>query len=66
MEYEGSIGLLARKMKKKIAYLLIYYVLGLFIAKKHDLSETSFPSVTRRCRCKTKFSVNHAAVPVSD
>jgi hypothetical protein len=36
MEYEGSIGLVSRKMKKIIAD---FHVLGLFIAKKHDLSE---------------------------
>jgi hypothetical protein len=30
MEYEGSIGFVSRKMKKK------NHVLGLFMAKKHD------------------------------
>jgi hypothetical protein len=39
MEYEGSIGLVSRKMKKIIAD---FHVLGLFIAKKHDLSEKKF------------------------
>jgi hypothetical protein len=37
MEYdEGSIGLVSRKMKKKITD---FHVLGLFMAKKHDLGE---------------------------
>jgi hypothetical protein len=36
MEYERSIGLVSRKMKKIIAD---FHVLGLFIAKKHDFSE---------------------------
>jgi hypothetical protein len=36
MEYEGSIGLVSKKMKKKFADS---HVLGLFMAKKHDLSE---------------------------
>jgi hypothetical protein len=36
MEYEGSIGLVSRKMKKTIAD---FHVLGLFLAKKHDLSK---------------------------
>jgi hypothetical protein len=36
MEYEGSIGFVPRKMKKIIAD---FHVLGLFMAKKHDLSE---------------------------
>jgi hypothetical protein len=36
MEYEGSIGLVSRKMKKIIAD---FHVLGLFMTKKHDLSE---------------------------
>jgi hypothetical protein len=39
MEYEGSIGYVSRKMKKNIAD---FHVLGLFIAKKHDLSEKKF------------------------
>jgi hypothetical protein len=34
MEYEGNIGFLAGKMKKIIAD---FHVLGLFIAKKHNL-----------------------------
>jgi hypothetical protein len=48
MEYVGSIGLVSRKMKKNIAE---FHVLGLFMAKKYDLSEKKNPSVTRRCRC---------------
>jgi hypothetical protein len=46
MEYEGSIGLVSRKMKKNNAD---FHVLGLFMAQKHDLSKKKFPSVTRRC-----------------
>jgi hypothetical protein len=38
MEYEGSIGLLSRR-KNFIAY---FHVLGVFIAKKHDLGEKNF------------------------
>jgi hypothetical protein len=37
MEYEGSIGLVSRKMKKKI--IADFHVLALFMAKKQDLSE---------------------------
>jgi hypothetical protein len=44
MEYGGSIGLVSRKMKKKITD---FHVFGLFMAEKHNLS-------------KTKFSVRHA------
>jgi hypothetical protein len=50
MKYEGSIGLVSRKMKKKI--IADFQVLGLFMTKKHDLSEKKFPSVTRRCWTK--------------
>jgi hypothetical protein len=57
MEYEGSIGLLSRKMKNFFAYFL---VLGLFLAKKHDLSENFFPSVTHRC---TQICVTPTASP---
>jgi hypothetical protein len=39
MEYEGSIGFVSRKIKKIIAD---FHVLGLFMAKKHDLSEKKF------------------------
>jgi hypothetical protein len=46
MEYEGSIGFVSRKMNAD------FHVLGLLMAKKHDLSEKKFPSVTRRCRWK--------------
>jgi hypothetical protein len=52
MEYEGSIGFVTGKMKTFIAD---FHVLGLFMAKKLDLSEKNFLSVTRRCRCDTKF-----------
>jgi hypothetical protein len=47
MEYEGSIGFVMRK-KKIIAD---FYVLGLFMAKKHDLSDKN-------------FSVCHAPLPL--
>jgi hypothetical protein len=47
MEYEGSIGFMSRKMEKKIAD---FQGLGLFMAKKHDLSEI-------------KISVCHAPGP---
>jgi hypothetical protein len=48
-KYEGSIGLVARKMKKIIAD---FHVLGLFfMTKKYDLSEKKISYVTRRCRC---------------
>jgi hypothetical protein len=36
MEYEESIGLVSRKMKFFVAD---FHVLGLFMAKKHDLSD---------------------------
>jgi hypothetical protein len=36
MEYEESIGLVTGKMKND------FHVLGLFMAKKHDLSEKYF------------------------
>jgi hypothetical protein len=36
MEYEGSIGLVSRKMK---IFYCFFHVLGLFMAKKHDLSK---------------------------
>jgi hypothetical protein len=39
MEYEGSIGFVSRKKKFVIADL---YVLGFFMAQKHDLSEKKF------------------------
>jgi hypothetical protein len=48
MEYEGSFGFVSRKMKKIIAD---FHVLGLFMAKKHDLSEK-------------KISVCHAPLPL--
>jgi hypothetical protein len=47
MEYEGSIGFVMRKMQKKFADC---HVLGLFLAKKHDLSDK-------------KNSVYHAPLP---
>jgi hypothetical protein len=34
MEYEGSIGFVMRKMK---IFIADFHVLGLFMAKKHDL-----------------------------
>jgi hypothetical protein len=36
MEYEGSIGFVMRKMK---FFFADFHVLGLFMAKKHDLSD---------------------------
>jgi hypothetical protein len=51
MEYERSIGFVMRKIKFFIAD---FHVLGIFMAKKHDLSDNFFPSVTRRCRCLTQ------------
>jgi hypothetical protein len=36
-------------------FIADFHVLGLFMAKKHDLSEKKFPAVTRRCRSQ-KFS----------
>jgi hypothetical protein len=36
MEYEGSIGFVAGKI------IADFHVLGLFMAKKHDLSEIKF------------------------
>jgi hypothetical protein len=48
MEYEGSIGFVMRKIKKIIAD---FHVLGLFMAKKHDLSDK-------------KISVCHAPLPL--
>jgi hypothetical protein len=38
MDYEGSIGFVSRKMKKIIAD---FHVLGIFMAKKHDLRKKS-------------------------
>jgi hypothetical protein len=49
MEYEGSIGFVMRKIKKKIAD---FHVLGLFMAKKHDLSDK-------------KISACHAPLPLN-
>jgi hypothetical protein len=46
---EGSIGLVSRKMKKNIAD---FHVLGLYMAKKYDLSEK-------------QFSVRHAPLPLN-
>jgi hypothetical protein len=48
MEYEGSIGFVMRKMKNFIAD---FHVLGLFMAKKNNLSEK-------------KNSVCHAPLPL--
>jgi hypothetical protein len=39
MEYEGSLAFVMRKMKKIIAD---FHVLGLFMAKKHGLSDKFF------------------------
>jgi hypothetical protein len=47
MEYEGCIGFVMKKMKFFIAD---FHVVGLFNAKKHDLSDK-------------KFSVCHAPLP---
>jgi hypothetical protein len=48
MEYERSVGFVSRKITFLIAY---FHVLGLFIAKKYNLSEK-------------KFSVCHAPLPL--
>jgi hypothetical protein len=48
MEFEGSIGFVSRKMKFFIAD---FHVLGLYMAKKHDLSQN-------------KISVCHAPGPL--
>jgi hypothetical protein len=48
MEYEGSIGFVMRKM---IFFIADFHVLGLFIAKKHDLSDET-------------ISVCHAPLPL--
>jgi hypothetical protein len=45
---EVDIGFVMRKMKKKI--IADFHVLGLFMAKKHDLSDK-------------KISVSHAPLP---
>jgi hypothetical protein len=50
IEYEVSIGLVSRKMKKK--FFADFHILGLFIAKKHDLSEKN-------------VSVCHAPLPLN-
>jgi hypothetical protein len=47
MEYEGSIGLVTRKIKFFFAY---FHFLGLFMEKLHVLSDT-------------KISVCHAPLP---
>jgi hypothetical protein len=49
MEYERSFGFVSRKIKKIIAD---FHVLGLFMAKKHDLSDKN-------------FSVCHAPLPLN-
>jgi hypothetical protein len=48
MQYEESIGFVMRKMKKIIAD---FHVLGLFMVKKHDLSDKN-------------VSVCHAPLPL--
>jgi hypothetical protein len=48
MEYEGSIGFVSIKMKKK--KIADFHVLGLFMVKKLDLNEKKFPYVTRQGR----------------
>jgi hypothetical protein len=48
MEYEGSIGFVMRKIKN---FITDFHVLGLFMAKKHDLSNK-------------KISVCHAPLPL--
>jgi hypothetical protein len=51
MEYEGSIGFGMRKIK---FFIVDFHVLGLYMAKKHDLSDKKISSVTRRYRCRTQ------------
>jgi hypothetical protein len=52
MEHEGSIGFVMRKMKKKI--LLIFKFQDFLMAKKNDLGDQKFPSVTHRCCCRCR------------
>jgi hypothetical protein len=35
-------------------FIADFHVLGLFMAKKQDLSQKKIPSVTRRCRCRCR------------
>jgi hypothetical protein len=44
MGYEGSIGLVLRKMKNEMKKDI--HVLGLFLAKNHDLIDKKNPSVS--------------------
>jgi hypothetical protein len=48
LEYEGSIGLVTREVKKKI--IADFHVLGLFMPKNYDMSDK-------------KNSVCHAPLP---
>jgi hypothetical protein len=58
MEYEGSIDLVSRKMKKIVAD---FHVLGLFEAKNHYSSEKQNPSVTRHGAGERKICVTATA-----
>jgi hypothetical protein len=58
MEYEGSIGFVSRKMKKK--NIADFHVLGLFMAKKHDLGGKIFS--VRHAPLNAKF-VPHLQPP---
>jgi hypothetical protein len=53
MEYEESFGFVSRKMKKKI--IADFHVLGLFMAKKHDLSEKKFLRLSRAVAVERKI-----------
>jgi hypothetical protein len=54
MEYKGSIGLVSRKIKKKIAD---FHVLGLFMAKKHDFRLLRAVAVAENC-------LDNSSVPI--
>jgi hypothetical protein len=64
MEYEGSIGLVSRKIKKKIADFNFF---GLFMINNMILAINFFPSVTRRCRrrCRRRCVVEKIWVDAS-
>jgi hypothetical protein len=47
-----------------IFFITDFHVLGLFMAKKHDLSGKKIPSVKRRCRCRWKNLSRHVSVPM--
>jgi hypothetical protein len=42
-------------MRKMKIFIADFHVLGLFMAKKHDLSDKKNPSATRRCRTQNLY-----------